>query len=96
MRLVISDKARSDLLRIHGYIEQHSPKAADAFIRRIGTNFANLARFPFIGRERSSLAVGLRSLVVGVHLILYTVDADQVTIVGVIDGRMDVDEEFHR
>jgi toxin ParE1/3/4 len=96
MRLVISDKARSDLLRVYGYVQEHSPKAAEAFARRIDTNFANLERFPFIGRERSSLAAGLRSLVVGVHLIFYTVDADQITIIRVMDGRMDVDEEFHR
>jgi plasmid stabilization system protein ParE len=42
------------------------------------------------------LAPGLRCLVVGLHLIFYTVDSNQITVVRVIDGRMDVDEEFHR
>jgi len=96
MRVVISDKARSDLLRIYRYLDERSPNAANAFIQRIDTNFDNLARFPFIGRERSSLAPGLRCLVVGLHLIFYTVNSDQITVVRVIDGRMDVDEEFHR
>jgi toxin ParE1/3/4 len=96
MLVVISDKARSDLLRVYHYLEERSPNAADAFIRRINTNFDNLTRFPFIGRERSRLARGLRCLVVRLHLVFYTVDADQITIVRVIDGRMDVDEEFYR
>ena len=96
MQLVISDKAKSDLFRIYRYIEERNPNAANAFIRRVNTNFENLARFPFIGRERSSLAPGLRCLVVGLHLIFYTVGSDQITVVRVIDGRMDVDEEFHR
>ena len=96
MRVVLSDKARFDLFRIYRYLEERSPQAADAFIRRVDSNFQNLAQFPFIGRERSSLAPGLRCLVVGLHLIFYTVDDDRIAIVRVIDGRMDVDEEFHR
>jgi plasmid stabilization system protein ParE len=55
-----------------------------------------LVRFPFIGRERSSLAQGVRCLVVGVHLVFYTADSDGITIIRVIGGRMDVDEELHR
>jgi toxin ParE1/3/4 len=96
MRVVISNKARSDLLRINRHLDERSPNAANAFIQRIDTNFDNLTRFPFIGRERSSLAPGLRCLVVGFHLIFYTADPDEITVVRVIDGRMDVDEEFHR
>jgi toxin ParE1/3/4 len=96
MRIVLSDKARFDLFRIYRYLEGRSPSAAEAFLRRVDSNFENLARFPFIGRERSNLAVGLRCLVVGRHLIFYTVDDDRITVVRVIDGGMDVDEEFHR
>jgi toxin ParE1/3/4 len=96
MRIVISDKARSDLLGIFRYLEERSPNAADTFIRRIDSNFDNLVRFPFIGRERPWLAPGIRCLVVGLHLLFYTVVADVITIVRVIDARMDVDEEFYR
>jgi toxin ParE1/3/4 len=96
MRIVLSDKADSDLLRIYRYLSERSPSAAYTFIERIDANLKNLSRFPFIGRERSRLAAGLRGLVVGVHLIFYFVEADRITIVRVIDGRMDVVEEFHR
>jgi toxin ParE1/3/4 len=96
MRIVLSDKAADDLLRIFQYLEERSPAAANDFIRRIDENFKNLTRFPFIGRERSHLASGLRCLIVGLHLIFYTIDGDDIAIVRVIDGRMDVDEEFQR
>ena len=96
MEVVLSDKARADLLRVHSYLEERSPNAADAFIRTIDGSFENLLRFPFIGRERLRFAPGIRCLVAGVHLIFYTVGADRITIVRVIDGRMDVDEEFLR
>jgi len=96
VRVVLTDKAKFDLFRAYRYIEERSPFAAKSFIERIDTNFENLARFPFIGRERSSLAPGLRCLVVGLHLIFYTVDSEGITVVRVIDGRMDVEEEFQR
>lgn len=96
MRVVLSDKAEFDLIRIYRYLAEHSPRAADAFAERIDANFKNLEQFPFIGRQRSSLAPGLRCLIVGLHLIFYTVREDQITVVRVIDGRMDVEEEFHR
>jgi toxin ParE1/3/4 len=96
MRVVLSDKAKFDLLRVYGYLEERSPTAAETFIQRIHNNFENLARFPFIGRERASLAPGLRCLIVGLHLVFYNVGEDEITVVRVIDGRMDVEEEFHR
>ena len=46
--------------------------------------------------ERSSLAPGLRCLVVGQHLIFYIGEPDQIAVVRVIDSRMDVEEEFKR
>ena len=96
MRIVLSDKAKDDLLRIHHHIEERSASAADAFVKRIDANFENLARFPFIGRERSHLAPGLRCLVVGPYLMFYTVDSAEIAVLRVIDSRMDVDAEFQR
>jgi toxin ParE1/3/4 len=96
MQVVLADKAKSDLLRIDRFLERHSPNAADDYIQRINSNFENLIRFPFIGRERSNLAPGLRCLVVDRYLAFYVVEPEQITVVRVIDGRMDVDEEFRR
>jgi toxin ParE1/3/4 len=96
MKIFVSDKANRDLLRIYSYFEQRNPTAADAILRRIDEKFGQLAALPFNGRQRSSLAPGVRSVVVGNHLIFYLVGRDSITIVRVIDGRMDIDEEFRR
>jgi toxin ParE1/3/4 len=96
MKIIITDRARSDLLRIYSYIEQRSPAAAEKIIERIDRKFDQLLRFPFIGPGRSSLASGLRGVVVGNQLIFYTVESDNIIVVRVIDGRMDIDEEFRR
>jgi toxin ParE1/3/4 len=96
MRVVVSEKANSDLLRLFLYLAPRNPDAADSIIERIDQRFEQLSRFPFIGRPRPSLAPGLRSLVVENYLILYTVDEDQIVIVRVIDSRMDIDQEFRK
>ena len=79
MKVFVSDKANRDLLRIYSYFEQRSPTAAESILRRIGEKFDQLAALPFIGRQRPSLAAGLRSVVVGNHLIFYLVSRDSIT-----------------
>ena len=96
MKIFISEKAKKDLLQIFSYIAERNQAAADSLIEAIDGKFEQLSRFPFIGRERASLAAGLRSIVVRAHLIFYTVGRERINIVRVIDGRMDVDEEFQR
>ena len=85
MKVFISDKARGDLLRIYTFVEARNPRAAEAIVQRIDEKFDQLSNLPFIGRERSSLAPGLRRVVVGNHLIFYLVGHYSVTIVRVID-----------
>jgi len=96
MQVVLSDKADGDLIGIYSYIAERSPKAADDLLRNIDRKLRNLSAFPFIGRERSNLSPGLRSLVAGNYLIFYTISRDHIVVMRVIDGRMDIDEEFRR
>ena len=96
MKIVISNRARHDLLRIHSFIAERNPDAAEAIIQDIDTKFEHISRFPFIGRERSSLAAGLRSVIVGKHIVFYVVQSDRIVVVRVIDGRMDIGEELKR
>ncbi|HEY7301514.1 MAG TPA: type II toxin-antitoxin system RelE/ParE family toxin [Xanthobacteraceae bacterium] len=96
MKIFVSRTAAADLVQIYSYLAQRNPNAAERLAHRIDRKFGELSRFPFIGRERSSLGPGLRSTVIGTHVIFYTVQSDLITIVRVIDGRRDIDEEFRR
>jgi toxin ParE1/3/4 len=49
-----------------------------------------------MGRSRSTLGSGVRSVVVGMYAIFYTVQQDRVDVLRVIHGHMDIDEEFKR
>jgi toxin ParE1/3/4 len=96
MRIVVTDRARHDLLRTYRYLVERNPIAADAVVHRIDRKIQQLRHFPFIGRQRSSLAPGVRSVVVGMHLIFYLVADEQITVVRIIDGRMDIEAEFRK
>jgi toxin ParE1/3/4 len=96
MKIFVSDQADADLLQIYRYVAERNPAAAEAIIRRIDRTFENLMRFPFIGRDRASLARGIRSIVANNYVVFYAVERDRVTIVRVLDGRRDIDTEFQR
>ena len=96
MQIVRSDRAHRDLLQIYNYIAERNPRAAENLLKNLDAKLKTLAHFPFIGRDRSSLAPGLRSFVVHPYVVFYLVESDKVTLVRVIDGRRDIDEEFQR
>ena len=96
MKIFVSDAADKDLLQIYAYLFERNPVAAGSLAREINSKFGNLSRFPFIGRERTSLGPGLRSIVAGAYVIFYTVDPDRIAIVRILHGHRDIDAEFQR
>ncbi len=96
MKIFISEDADRDLLNIHSYIAERNPAAAVALAHEFKEKLTSLSRFPSIGRDRSNLVKGIRSVVAGNYIIFYRIDSDQVTIMRFLDGRRDIDAEFGR
>lgn len=94
MKIVFSDKADADLLSILVYLAERNRAAAAALAGLFNARIENLARFPFIGRDRSIFAPGLRSIVVENYVLFYRVENARISIVRVLDGRRDVETEF--
>ncbi len=94
MKVRISGKAKDDLRQVYRYLSQKNPSAADNLVSDIDSKLELLGRFPFMGRERPELAPHLRSVVVWSYMIFYTMDAAEIVIMRMIDGRMDIDKEF--
>ena len=67
----VSAAARSDLYEVWRYIANDNPDAADKYLRAIISRFVTLASQPHLGRARPELSPGLRSFVVGHHVIFY-------------------------
>jgi toxin ParE1/3/4 len=96
MKVIVSARARADALGIYSYLFDRNPAAAERVLERIERKIEQLGDFPFVGAVRPRLAPDLRAVVVGTHLILYKVETEALLILRIIDGRMDIDEQFRR
>jgi toxin ParE1/3/4 len=94
VRFVISARAEADLFSIHSYYLKRSPAAAERIITRFFHRFDELCDFPFLGPDRSELRASLRGLLADGYIIFYTVEESAIVIVRVLDGRMNVEQEF--
>ena len=96
MRVVVSFRARSDILNIHSYLAEHSPGAADRMLVRFSERFDELQEFPFLGPDRSEFRAGLRGLLISSYIAFYIVEMDRIVIVRVLDGRTDIEREMSK
>jgi toxin ParE1/3/4 len=75
---------------------EQNPDAAISTISDINRKFVSLTSFPFIGRDRSTLRPGIRSVIAGTYVIFYRIEPDRIIIMRVLHGRRDIDAEFQR
>lgn len=96
MQVVVSLRARSDILDIHSYLAKHSPVAADRMLIRFSQRFDELKEFPFLGPDRSEFRASLRGLLIDGYIAFYIVETDRIVIVRVLDGRKDIEREMSK
>ena len=96
MRVVVSLRARSDILGIHSYLAERSPVAADRMLVRFSQRFDELREFPLLGPDRSELHASLRGLLMNGYIAFYTVEVERIVIVRVLDSRMDIRQEMSK
>jgi toxin ParE1/3/4 len=94
VRVVVSLRARSDILAIHSCLSERSLVAADRLLLRFSQRFDELCEFPFLGPDRSELRTSLRGLLMDGYIAFYVVETDRVVIVRVLDGRMNIEREM--
>ena len=96
MRVVVSLRARSDILSIYSYLAERSLVAADRMLVRFSQRFDELTEFPLLGPDRSEFRASLRGLLVDGYIAFYTVEVDRIVSVRVVDGRMDIEREMSK
>jgi toxin ParE1/3/4 len=90
LRVRVSRRAQADIRRIYVYTATHwNIDQADRYQRQIGSAFHELAQFPAIGIERPDIARGIRSWVIGSHVVLYPVRDDEIVISRLVQTRQD-------
>jgi toxin ParE1/3/4 len=87
---IISELAELDLDREWKYIAQYSIDAADELVEKVLSSSEIHAGQPLLGRDRSDLGPGIRSFIVGKHIVLFRPEANTVRILRLIYGARDI------
>lgn len=87
----LSSDADSDIEEIFNYtFEEFGIEQAVIYVRQFDVTFSRVLINPEIGRERSDIRLGLRSIVQSSHVIFYRVLKDRIRIVRVLHGSRDL------
>ena len=91
MKVHWTDTAEGHLDAIHAYIAQDSPEYARRMVDRLTRRSQQIAEFPFSGRRVPEYDVDqIREVIEGSFRIIYDIKADQIDVLAVIHGAMDV------
>ena len=93
--LVWAPEAEADLSSIWGFgAEEWSEEVAAAHMRLIARTCHRLTENPELGRSRSELVSGLRSIVVDPHVVFYRISGATIEIVRAVHQREDIETMF--
>lgn len=91
MRVHWTDTAEGHLDAIYAYIAQDSHEYAKHMVDRLTRRSQQIAEFPFSGRRVPEYDVDqIREVIEGSFRIIYHIKADQIDVLAVIHGAMDV------
>lgn len=94
MRILWTERARTQLLEIVDYIAADAPSAARRIRDRIREAVTELREFPRAGRRVPEFEdESVRERIVAPYRIVYLLQDDRVTILAIFHGRGDLSED---
>lgn len=75
MKLRFTGKALEDLERLHAFVVEKNPAAADRIRRQLLESFQTLLKQPLVGKPVKSLPV--RQWATGDYVVRYLIEAEQ-------------------
>jgi toxin ParE1/3/4 len=93
-QILITPRARTDLIEIWLYIADDSITNADSFIDKLHETLQALGHQPGTGRHREELGSGILSFPFGRYMIFYRVIPKAIEIVRVLHGARDIENIF--
>lgn len=91
MKVHWTDTAEGHLDAIYAYIAQDSPEYARRMVDRLTRRSQQIAEFPFSGRRVPEYDVDqIREVIEGSFRIIYHIKPDQIDVLAVIHGAVDV------
>ena len=97
MAFRVTAPAERDLADIGDYIALDNPSRAARFINEIEARFTEIAKQPFIYRQRDDIMVGIRAAPHGRYLIYFRCDpSGHVVFLRVLHGARDQTDTFNQ
>jgi plasmid stabilization system protein ParE len=91
MKVHWTDAAEGHLDALYAYIAQDSPEYAKRMVDRLTRRSQQIAEFPFSGRRVPEYDIDqIREVIEGPYHIIYHIKPDQIDVLAVIHGAMDV------
>jgi toxin ParE1/3/4 len=91
MKVHWTDTAEAHLDAIHDYIAQNSPEYAKLIVDRLTRRSQQIGKFPFSGRRVPEYDIDqIREVIEGSYRIIYYVKSDQIDVLAVIHGAMNI------
>ncbi len=91
MKVHWTDTAEGHLDALYTYIAQDSPEYANRMVDRLTRRSQQIADFPFSGRRVPEYDIDqIREVIEGPYRIIYHIKPDQIDVLAVIHGAMDV------
>ena len=93
-KLVLSSRAKDDLIEIWLYIAADSPAVADKFIDYLYEQCEHLCSTPKLGRKRDELVPHIRSLSVKKYSVFYKITNQNIEVARILSGYRDIESLF--
>jgi plasmid stabilization system protein ParE len=91
MKVHWTDTAEGHLSALYAYIAQDSPAYAKRMVDRLTRRSQQIGDFPFSGRRVPEYDIDqIREVIEGPYRIIYHIKPDQIDVLAVIHGAMDV------
>jgi plasmid stabilization system protein ParE len=85
VKLVYSEQAVADLVRLRAFIAEHDPSAASRIAKELVDRLEHLRLFPAMGRrvEQSPDPEAIRDVVFGKYIVRYLVHGESIAVLRV-------------
>ena len=91
MKVFWTDTAEGHLDAIYDYIAQDSPEYAKRVVDRLTRRSQQIAEFPLSGRRVPEYDIDqIREIIEGSYRIIYYIKPDQIDVLAVIHGSMNI------
>lgn len=95
LRIVNSALAENDLLEIWLYTaEEWNLSQADNYVTQLVSALKNLLDHPELGKDRSDIKTGYRSLLINHHLAFYKLKGDEIQVMRVLHESVDIEKHI--